>query len=427
MRTPRFRLSRPIQLLSLVLILSVGLTGCSLFRARLVTLCTNHPEVAAYVELFNALGPEVQVVLCYREDPAAGVVSRAAGTDVVIAEGLNGAAVKRNLEPLDRLFGEDGLNREEFYPGLLQAGLLERRQVTLPVSFRLPAIVFLTNTLGENLPNLSVSAEYLRGASAEFRSSVRDRYVRMGFSPLWDDRLLYDVLRLHGAEFQEGAEGGLRWNADGLSAGLSFLTTWVEEADGGKARTAEFSRKYLYEPLPKLLDEKRILFYPSDSSRLIEDLEGQADEADFRWLNGPTGILVDESVVSVGIPRGSRNKWGARIFVDWLFDETTQKHLLGVSQAKRLSTFGIFGGFSSLRRLTEREFPQLYPVFIGRIPQGDLLAFPKALPAGWQVTKREAVLPWVRSYVGSGAAVEQASEALEAAIRTYGSERPSKQ
>jgi hypothetical protein len=426
MRIFRVRFPRVVLLLTLLAAFSAALAGCGLFHSRLVTLCTNHPEAAAYVELFNALGPEVQVVLCYEEDPAAKVAARAAEADVVVGEGLNAAAVKRNLDSLDRLFGEEGLSRQEFYPGLLEAGLFDRRQTTLPVSFRLPAIVFLTSALGENLPNLSVSAEYLRGASAEFRSSVRDRYVRMGFSPLWDDRLLYDTLLLHGADFGEGDEGALRWNADGLSAGLSFLTTWVEEANGGKAKTAEFSRKYLYEPWPKLLDEKRILFYPSDSSRLLGDLEGKADEADFRWLSGPSGILVDESVVSVGILRDGKNKWGARIFVDWLLDEATQKHLLGVSQAKRLSTFGVFGGFSSLRRVTEREFPQVYPVFIGRLPQGDLLAFPKALPAGWQLTKREVVLPWVRGFVGSGTPLEQSSQELEAAIRTYKSERPAK-
>jgi ABC-type glycerol-3-phosphate transport system substrate-binding protein len=427
MRTSGVRLPRAVLLSGLLLTLSAGLGGCSLFRSRLVTLCTNHPEMAVCVELFNALGPEVQVVLCYQEDPAAGVASRSADADVVIAEGLNGAAIKRNLDSLDRLFGEDGLNRQDFYPGLLQMGVFDRRQTTLPVSFRLPAIVFLTNTLGEDLPNLSVSAEYLRGASGSFRTSVRERYVRMGFSPLWDDRLLYDMLRLHGAEFRESGDGGLRWKPEGLSTGLSFLATWVEEADGGKAKTAEFSRRYLYEPLPKLLEEKRILFYPSDSSKLVEDLESQRGDADFRWLSGPAGILVDESVVSIAIPRNARNKWGARIFVDWLLDETTQKHVLGVNQAKRLSTFGIVGGFSSLRRLTEREFPQLYPVFIGRIPQAELLAYPNPLPAAWQTTKRDALLPWVRSFLGSGTPVDQSSQALEAAMRAYRSERPAKQ
>jgi hypothetical protein len=406
--------------------LTAALTGCTVFRSRLVTLCTNHPEMAAYVELFNALGPDVQVVLCYQPDPAARLASRDVKADVVIAEGLNGLSVKRQLEPLDRLFGDDGLRREEFYTGLLEAGLYERRQVTLPVSYRLPAVVFLSGTLGENLPNLSVSVEFLRGMSGEFRESVRDRYVRMGFSPLWDDRFLYESLRLQGAGFRESGEGGVQWEAQGLSEGISFLLSWIEQSDGGRAKTAEFSRKYLYEPMPKLVDEKRILFHLSDNGRLLEVLEAHADEADFRWLTGKNGILVDESVVSIGISRGSRNKWGARIFVDWLLDEATQKRLLEINHSKRLSTFGIADGFSSLRRVTEREFPKVYPLFIGRVPSAELLGFPAPLPVGWETTKREAVVPWARSFLGSGAPVEEASRALEAAIRTYRSERPAK-
>jgi len=419
---PRFRLHA----LPLVLLVSAcaGLGGCGLFRSRLVTLCTDRPEAAAYVELFNGLSPDLQVVLRYQPDPATLVASRSADSDVVIGTGLNGLSAKRNLHPLDRLFGEEGLQREDFYTGLLGPGLYERRQVTLPLSFRLPAVVFLTSTLRDDLPNLSVTLGYLRESGGAFNEIVRDRHVRMGFSPLWDDRFLYHALSLNGARFRESEEGEVLWDEAGLRAGISSLRSWVEDVNGGFARSAEFTRKYLYEPMGRLTDEKRILFYLSDNGRLREDLEAHSDEADFRWLRGERGLLVDESVVSVAIPKSARNKWGARIFVDWLLDEATQKRLLEVSQSKRLSTFGLAGGFSSLRRVTEREFPQFYPLFIGRIPPAELLGFPEALPAAWETSKREAVVPWARDFLGSGAPVDQASQSLQTWLRTHRAGRP---
>lgn len=419
---PRFLLHA----LPLVLLVCAcaGLGGCGLFRSRLVTLCTDRPEMAAYVELFNGLSPELQVMLCYHPDPAARVASRSIEADVVIGTGLNGLSAKRNLYPLDRLFGEEGLLREDFYAGLLDPGLHDRRQVTLPLSFRLPAVVFLTSTFRDDLPNLAVTLDYLRESGGAFNQIVRDRHVRMGFSPLWDDRFLYHALRLGGARFRESEEGGVRWDEAGLRAGISFLRSWVEDVNGGFLSSAEFTRKYLYEPMSRLTDEKRILFYLSDGGRLREALEAQSDLADFRWLRGERGLLVDESVVSLAIPRSARNKWGAKIFVDWLLDEATQKRLLEVNQSKRLSTFGLAGGFSSLRRVTEGDFPQFYPLFIGRIPPAELLDFPEALPAAWETMKGEAVVPWARDFLGSGATVDQASQSLQDWLRTHRAGRP---
>jgi hypothetical protein len=97
-----------------------------------------------------------------------------------------------------------------------------------------------------------------------------------------------------------------------------------------------------------------------------------------------------------------------------------------VNQAKRLSTFGLADGFSSLRRVTEREFPQIYPLFIGRIPPAELLDFPGSLPAEWETLKKEALVPWARDFLSSGAPPDQASQALQSWIRTYRAELPSR-
>ena len=59
------------------------LSGCSLFQPRIITLCTNRPEMAAYVEYFNTLSADYRVVLCYKPNPAESVIGRNRDADYV--------------------------------------------------------------------------------------------------------------------------------------------------------------------------------------------------------------------------------------------------------------------------------------------------------------------------------------------------------
>lgn len=388
------------------------LSGCSLFRSQVITLCTNRPEMAAYVEYFNTLSTDYRVVLCYQPSPAMSVTSRNRDADLVLGPWLNGSAARRHFESVDRLFRKEYLVRDEFYTGLLNAGMLEDKQVLLPFSFNIPAVVFLTNETTEDIPNLIASMEYLSRKGGDFNQSVRDRFVRMGFSPLWQPEFLYTAAALYGAQFRETSEGGVHWNSARLQDLKEFCKTWIEEINLGYEQDSLFQRKYLYEPMPKLLDTGRILFYSTDSSSLFQNLEGQREEADFRWLGLENRIAVDEEVLYFGIPKGSRNKRGARLFLTWIFRPETHTRLLEINQRKRLDTFGIAGGFSSLRVVTEKEFPRVYRRLLGRIPPEQLLTFPKALPVDWGQQKERVVVPWLVNYVLGKADEELLSQRL---------------
>jgi hypothetical protein len=307
--------------------------------------------------------------------------------------------VQRRFESLDRLFRNEYLEREQFYSSLLNAGLLEEKQVLLPFSFNIPAVVFLTGGWTEDIPNLIASTEYLSEKGGAFNQSVRDRFVRMGLSLLWQPEFLYTVAAAYGTQFRETPEGSVHWNSARLQDMKEFCTMWIEEVNLGYAQDASFQRKYLYEPMSKLLDTGRILFYTTDSSALLRDLEDQGEEADFRWVGSENRIPVSEEVLYFGIPKGSKNKTGARLFLTWILQPETQVRLLEINQEKRLDTFGVSGGFSSLREVNEREFPQLYRRLLGRIPPEQLLAFPKTLPVSWGEQKARVVIPWLAEYV----------------------------
>jgi hypothetical protein len=381
---------------SLVLL---ALSGCSLFRSQGITLCTNRPEMAAYVEYFNTLTIDYRVVLCYKSNPAESVMSRNRDADLVLGPWLNGSAASRYFESVDRMFKREYLHRNEFYSGLLNAGMLESRQVVLPFSFNLPAIVFPTDSVTEEIPKLIASLEFVSEKGAAFNQSVGDHFVRMGFSPLWQPEFLYTAAAVFGAQFRETPEGSVHWNSARLQDMKEFCAGWVEETNMGYEQDSQFQRTYLYEPMPKLLDSGRILFYLTDSSSLFRNVEDHAEEVDFRWLGAENRIAVKDEVLYFGIPKGARNRRGARLFLTWMFQPQTQGRLLEINQEKRLDTFGIAGGFSSLRVVNEREFPRVYRQLLGRIPPEEMLLFPKALPVYWGEEKERIVVPWLASYI----------------------------
>jgi hypothetical protein len=370
-----------------------------LFWPEVITVCTNRPEMAAYAETFNTLSSDYKVVLCYKANPAAGVMSRNRDADLVLGPWLNGSDARRHFESLDRLFDREYLQRDAFYSGLLNAGVLEGRQVLLPLSFNLPAVIFPTVELTADIPKLVASMEYMSETGATFNQSIRDRQVRMGFSPLWQPEFLYQAAAIFGAQFRETSEGSVHWNSARLQDMREFCAGWIEQVNPGYEQDNQFFRTYLYEPMPKLLDSGRILFYATNSFSLFNNLEDQAEQVDFRWLGAENRIPVDEEVLFFGIPRGSRNRRGARLFLTWVYQPEIQARLLQINQEKRLDTFGIAGGFSSLRVVNERQFPQIYRQLLGRIPPEQLLVFSKSLPVDWGEQKEQIVIPWLVNYV----------------------------
>jgi len=398
------------------------LTGCGLLGVRKspVVLVTDRPEMAAVVEYFNSLPSDHRVVLSYWPSPVEALLERKAPADLILGPFLNGAASRHSLEPLDDLLRRGQIRREDFYEALLAGGRDDKRQILLPFSFNVPAVVFASGEPLEDVPNLAVDLEYLRQKSGQFNQSVRSRLVRVGYSPLWVPEFLFTASSLFGVGFQEGAEDSLRWNSQGLQSMHSSLAGWVAELNQGFEQDAAFTRRYLYEPLPRLLDTRRILFYPTGSAELLDRLAEQDEEADFRWLRCPAGIPVTEDVQYFGLPRGSRNRQGARLFLAWLFQPETQGRLLEIKSDKRLPGFGLAGGFSALRPVSERHYPEQYRLLLGRLPPAGMLLPPATLPSRWAELKAGVVVPWLTELV-SGQAEEKD---LTARLRDYRDQPP---
>ncbi|MBS1110627.1 MAG: putative lipoprotein, partial [Anaeromyxobacteraceae bacterium] len=120
--------------------------GCGFLPEPAVRLATGRTEVAAYAERYNARQDEFRVEVRWRESPAQAVLDGEA-FDVVIGEELATTSVMDRLESLGDIVKPGRLDPAGFYPGLLSLGSRDNRPLAVPLSFDLPAMVFLRGAL----------------------------------------------------------------------------------------------------------------------------------------------------------------------------------------------------------------------------------------------------------------------------------------
>ena len=70
--------------ITILILVAVSLfISCSRSSRRMVTLWTNRPEIAAYVEEFNATNDTVKIEIEYRDSPGTELVSAQTPLDLV--------------------------------------------------------------------------------------------------------------------------------------------------------------------------------------------------------------------------------------------------------------------------------------------------------------------------------------------------------
>jgi hypothetical protein len=157
----------------------------------------------------------------------------------------------------------------------------------------------------------------------------------------------------------------------------------------------------MYDPPAKLISSGRILFTCMDSSEIFTLSEERRTNLDFRWIAENDNIPLDEAAVYFGIHKKAKAKNAAYAFARWFFQADTQRLLLETSKSKRLleTSFGIGGGFSAMRNVTEQVFPQFYPSLLGRMPPESFLLAPAVLPHNWMSIKERVILPYLKERV----------------------------
>ncbi len=396
--------------------LSCCLAGCLDLNESRIVLCTNRAEFAAYMEIFNAATDDLKVEILYRPEPVDVLADKKSLPDLIIGEWLADPALTDMFEPLDALFEEKRIDADSFYADLLHLGRHDEKQYLLPLNFDLPAVVFRSEVRQGSANNLTLSLDTIRRMAADFNFEEQGLFKQIGFSPLWNQELLYYTARLFGADIRADAEATLRWEQKNLERTAAFLQSWLSETGNSRDREARFRATYMTIPENRLLEERRILFFLTDTKSFFSIPQEKRENLDFRWLSRNGRIPVLDNVLFAGIPRGADNVTGALELLSWLFQHDTQTRLMRINHFKRLQgTYGVAGGFSALTVINERDLPQPdhYPLLLGHIPSSEMLLFPPLLPRNWRNLKQDVIIPWLLGAASEGKVKPSLSTLLE--------------
>jgi ABC-type glycerol-3-phosphate transport system substrate-binding protein len=388
------------QRLVLTLLLTLWATifalSCSLGGKKTAILWSDRPEFAFYAEYFNATQNQYKIETRYYAFPGQKLKENVANPDIVAGSWLKSTSTRAFFKPLDSHFKANALLRDDFYPGLLAMGNIDGKQYLLPVSFNAPMMVFDRDN-AELLSNpFTIDFDELKELGKKYNAETRGTYTRMGFSPAWDDHFLFITTTLYQTSFREADP--VDWDAQALERAMGFCHEWTREANTSVQAVDDFTFKYFGTPTAQLALSGRILFTSMDSDLFFTLPEDQQDKLNFRWIAGQNTIPLCEESVYLGLAKKGKAPKAADAFLLWFFSADTQRQLLEISRQNRMSesSFGISGGFSAMRSVTEQIFPQFYLGLLGHMPPAEFLSPPNILPVNWMALKERVILPYLR-------------------------------
>ncbi len=358
-----------------------------------IVLWTDNPELISYVESFNSEHSRIKVEIIYKPNPARELLNSKKHPDIIIGTYLNSSRMIDNFSRINHLFKKNRIDRDSFYKQLLQKGSKNGKQLLLPVSFNLPALMFRRGDVSYNISNFVLTNENIIEISKTFNQDGNKGVS--AFSPRWNSSMLYYNAVMNNADFRGNDNKKVTWNKEGIEKSLKQTRDFINTINGGIANDIRFEEKHLYKPAENLIAEQRIFFAYTDLKDFYAIAQQKRAGLNFRWLASEDKIPVCDDIIYAGIPRHASNKNGAGIFFQWFFDHDTQERIMESGKTKRIRSFGLCSGFSSIKSVNEQVFPKYYPLLVGHIPPQNLLSFPSPLPVEWEQLKNEIIKKWL--------------------------------
>ena len=401
------RLDRIILFSILVLFLLLS-TGCRKNKAteeHRVVIWTSCSEFAQYIELFNKTHKDNRAILVYKDNSALSLppAKDELVPDIIVDSWLRNEAFNRSFCSLDYLFDNQILTSEIFYSQLLEAGRRKHVQYLLPVSFNLPAIIFSNENKDLVTDSYTLTMQQIREISSPFnQKNKNDSYTRMGFTVLSNPDFTYLATKLNGVKFHE-EKGQIVWDEAKLQQTANLLKEWIVTDNGSVQIEEDFAFKYLFMPNYRQVTSGRTLFAYTNSASLFKMLKEQNLDIDYRWIVQDKSIPISDSLMMMGIYKDCNNKVGATEFIRWFFQSESQREILERKESMGLETemFGISGGFSSVRDVTEHILPVYYTHLLTNLPPSQMFSLPQILPPRWESYKSMVVEPYLHNAVSA--------------------------
>ena len=182
---------------------------------------------------------------------------------------------------------------------------------------------------------------------------------------------------------------------------VSGLRDWVYKENTSPQIEEDFTFKYLFMPYYRQVSSGRTLYAYTTSDKLFKISKEQDLAVDYRWIVEDKSIYIEDSLMMMGIYDKAKNQVGATEFISWFFQSENQKNILETKESMHLDTdlFGIAGGFSSLRDVTEHILPIYYNQLLTNLPPSQMLTVPQKLPARWESYRSLVVEPYIKGAV----------------------------
>lgn len=385
------------------------LCSCGSAEANMAVLWTNRPEFTRYAELFNLSQDRYTVIVHYVENPALELLDTETPPDLVIAPWLKGASIRKQFANLNSLLAPEKIDATLFYPELLALGRSDSKQIFLPVSFNLPAMIFRKNAVTPS-DDFSISLDEIEATGMQYNKFDGNAATRMGFAPTWDTEFLYLAAKGFNASFEEQTDF-FSWSETSLKNAVTALRKFTTTVNRATNYESDFQFKYLYNNAYSAIMSNRCLYQYLRSDALLELDSEKSAHIDFRWLSFDKKTPLDDEMLYAGICAGSKNKAAARAFLTFFFSTATQDAILAENAQTKLASlgFGIAGGFSSLKSITETSFPKYYPLLLAHLPQSSTFTAPHILPNNWLAIKKSIIVPYLQTActIAQGEPVEQ--------------------
>jgi len=387
----------------LLMIALTALTSCDRGASGKAVLWTDRPEFAFYTEFFNASQGKYKVEVRFFNSSTHKLTEPGERPDMVAASWLKNSSTRNLFIPLDNIFTKDGLDRSFFYQRLLSLGKIDKSQYLLPVSFNMPAIIFTRETSRDSSRTPSnpftIGMKEIRERGKAYNRMSGQVYSRMGFSPSSSDEFLFLAAVLFGVSFREASP--IAWDPQALAQCMAWIQEWIRDANTSIQMEEDFAFKYFHNPPDRLVSSGRTLYMHMNSDDFFMLSEERRMNLDFRWFAEEETIPLNEGIVYFGIHRKAKSKNAAREFTRWFFNAATQKLLLESAKEKRMheTSFGIAGGLSAMKTVTEQIFPQFYPDLLGHMAPDNYLYPPNILPRNWTAIKERVLLPYLHERI----------------------------
>ena len=373
------------------------LSSCKNAEDSIAVIWTDRIEFISYCEAFNSAQSRYKITVSYKENPSDALLAASEQPDIVIGPWLRGDATRVKFSKLGGLLSQKKIDPTIFYPLLFELGNSNGSQYLLPVSFNLPTIIFSASQKNAVKTNFTLSLEEMRELATAYNKQNGSEYTKMGFSPRWDTDFLYVTAQGLDVSFEE-TKNLFSWNEPMLQELITYTRRWSQEVNTSAAAEDEFKFKYLYDPPYTLITNGRCLFWYLPSDKLFSLNNERLKSLDYRWMNYNGKTPIQDEIIYAGICKKAKNTAAAQAFLLWFFNEESQKELLARSQTDNMiaPSFGLAGGFSSLKNVTENIFPVYYPLLLKHLPQTDDFSAPHILPQNWLLLKKEIIFPYLR-------------------------------